>query len=96
MESILTLILAIINIYWWIVIGSAIMSWLLAFRVINPSNPLVSTIGNTLYKLTEPALRPIRNVLPELGGIDLSPRVLLLGLFFLRTLIYNNYSMLVS
>ena len=96
MESILTLILAVINIYWWIVIGSAIMSWLLAFRVINPSNQLVSTIGTTLYKLTEPALRPIRNILPDLGGIDLSPLVLLLGLFFLRTLIYNNYSMLVG
>ncbi len=96
MASILQLILTIINIYTWIVIASAVFSWLYAFNVVNPRNQFIAMVGSTLYKLTEPALRPIRRVLPDLGGLDLSPLVLLLGLFFVRLLIANNYAMLVS
>ncbi|MEM7695706.1 MAG: YggT family protein [Pseudomonadota bacterium] len=91
MGSILTLLLTIIEIYTWIVIASAIFSWLYAFNVVNPRNQFVGAIGNALYKMTEPALRPIRNVLPDLGGLDLSPLVLLLLLFFARVLIMNNF-----
>ena len=94
MGSILQLILTIIEIYTWIVIASAIFSWLYAFNVVNPRNQFIAMIGNTLYKLTEPVLRPIRNVLPDMGGLDLSPLVLLLGLFFIRVLIVNNYAFL--
>jgi len=94
MGSILQLILTIIEIYTWIVIASAVFSWLYAFNVVNPRNQFIAMVGNTLYKLTEPALRPIRNILPDLGGLDLSPLVLLLGLFFVRLLIVNNYAML--
>lgn len=96
MASILALILTIIRIYTWIVIASVIFSWLYAFNVVNPRNQFIAMIGSTLYKLTEPVLRPIRNVLPDLGGLDLSPLVLLLGLWFVQTLIYNNYASLVS
>ena len=96
MASILQLILTIIQIYTWIVIASAVFSWLYAFNVVNPRNQFIAMVGNALYKLTEPALRPIRRVLPDLGGLDLSPLVLLLGLFFIRVLIINNYAMLVS
>lgn len=94
MGSILQLILTVIEIYTWIVIASAIFSWLYAFNVVNPRNQFIAMIGNTLYKLTEPVLRPIRNVLPDMGGLDLSPLVLLLGLFFIRVLIVNNYAFL--
>jgi YggT family protein len=96
MGSLLQLILTVINIYVWVVIASAIFSWLYAFNVVNPRNQIVAMIGSTLYKLTEPALRPIRRILPDLGGLDLSPVVLLLGLWFIQTLIVNNYGMLVG
>lgn len=96
MASILELILLIIGLYKWIVIASAIFSWLYAFNIVNPRNQVIDMVGRTLYMLTEPALRPIRRILPSLGGLDLSPIVLLLGLFFLERLIVNNYAALVS
>ncbi|MGY6708161.1 MAG: YggT family protein [Rhizobiaceae bacterium] len=79
-----------LGIYWWIVILSAVFSWLYAFNVVNPSNQFVGMIGNALYRLTEPALRPIRQILPDLGGIDISPIVLLLGIFFIRQLLWTT------
>ncbi|MEO0496197.1 MAG: YggT family protein [Pseudomonadota bacterium] len=75
---------AILGFYWWIIIASAIFSWLYAFNVVNSSNQFVGMIGNFLYQLTEPALRPIRRIMPNLGTIDLSPIVLLFGIMFLR------------
>lgn len=78
-----TIVLAL-DLYWWIIIASAVFSWLYAFNVINPRNQFVGTIGNFLFRITEPALRPIRRVLPDLGGIDISPIILLLVLFFVR------------
>lgn len=79
-----------LGIYWWFVIASAVFSWLYAFNVVNPSNQFVATIGNFLYRVTEPALRPIRRVMPDLGGIDLSPIVLLLIIFFVRQLLWTT------
>ena len=73
-----------LQIYWWIIIASAIFSWLYAFNVVNTSNQFISMIGEFLYKATEPALRPIRRILPDLGGLDISPIILLLIIFFLR------------
>ncbi len=78
-----------IQLYVWLVIISAIMSWLVAFKVINTSNRAVYVIGDFLYRITEPALRPIRRVLPNLGGIDVSPIILILGLFFLKGILGN-------
>jgi YggT family protein len=79
-----------LGIYWWIVILSAVFSWLYAFNVVNPSNQFVGMVGNALYRLTEPALRPIRQFLPDLGGIDISPIVLLLAIFFIRQLLWTT------
>jgi len=87
MIALANLINAVITIYIWLLIASAIMSWLVAFNVINMRNRFVYVVGDFLYRVTEPALRPIRRFLPNLGGIDLSPIVLLLILFFLRDLI---------
>ncbi len=78
-----------IDLYVWLVIISAIMSWLVAFNVINTTNRAVYVIGDFLYRITEPALRPIRRVLPNLGGMDISPIVLILGLFFLSRILGN-------
>ena len=76
--------------YWWIIIASAIFSWLYAFNVVNPRNQFVGQIGNMLYRLTEPALRPIRRYMPDLGGIDISPIVLLLIIYFVRQLLWTT------
>ena len=78
-----TIVLAL-DIYWWLLIASAIFSWLYAFNVVNSRNQFVGTIGSFLFRVTEPALRPIRRLLPDLGGIDISPIILLLIIFFLR------------
>ena len=84
-----TLVLAL-DLYWWIIIASAIFSWLYAFNVVNPRNQFVGTIGNMLFRLTEPALRPIRRYLPDLGGIDISPIILLLIIYFIRELLWST------
>jgi len=79
-----TLIDAILSIYSLIVFIMVIMSWLISFNVINRHNQFVDMIWRTVIALTEPLLGPIRRAMPNLGGIDLSPIVLLLGVFFLR------------
>ena len=76
-----------LNFYWWIVIASAILSWLYAFNIINAGNPVVDAIGTFLYKMTEPVYRRIRSFMPDLGGLDLSPLVVLFGIMFLQYLI---------
>ena len=63
------------------------MSWLVAFNVVNPRNQFVSMVGEFLYRITEPVLRPIRNVMPNLGGIDISPVILILLLLFIRDVV---------
>ena len=84
----LWLIHTVITLYIWVLIAAAIMSWLVAFNVVNPQNQVVRSIGEVLYRLTEPALRPVRNLLPNLGGIDISPVILVLLLLFIRNLIF--------
>lgn len=78
-----------LDLYVWVLIISAILSWLIAFNVVNTRNRAVYMISDVLYRLTEPALRPIRNVLPNLGGVDLSPVVLILIVMFIQRLILN-------
>lgn len=78
MRAILFVVLQAISLYQWVVILAAVFSWLYAFNVVNPRNQFISTIGDMLYRVTEPALRPIRNFMPSLGGIDISPVILLL------------------
>lgn len=79
-----------LSIFTWILIGSAIFSWLYAFNVINSSNRFVAMLGQFFYNVTEPVLRPVRRFMPELGGIDISPIVVLLLIFFLRSLLWNS------
>lgn len=84
MIALIQTIVMALDIYWWIIIASAIFSWLYAFNVVNSRNQFVATVSNMLYRLTEPALRPIRRFMPDLGGIDISPIILLLIIFFIR------------
>jgi YggT family protein len=76
-----------LELYIWIVIAAAIFSWLVAFNVVNTRNQVVAMIGDFLYRITEPVLRPIRNALPNLGGIDISPVILFLVIIFIRYVI---------
>ncbi len=91
MNPILWLVHTVINVYFWIILAMVIMSWLVAFGIVNRSNPYVRQVGYALERLTEPLLRPIRRFLPDLGGIDISPIILLIGLQFLGILIDNIF-----
>jgi len=87
MQAFFIVILYALNIYILIVIAAAIFSWLVAFHVVNTRNQAIAMIGEFLYRITEPALRPIRNVLPNLGGIDISPVILFLIIIFIQKVI---------
>lgn len=90
MNALFGLIDTIISIYIWLLIISAILSWLVAFNVVNTRNRFVYMVGYFLERITEPALRPLRRILPNLGGIDISPAVLILLLIFLRNLLWQD------
>lgn len=80
----------VLDIYTWILIGSAVFSWLYAFNVVNSRNQFVASLGNFLFRVTEPVLRPIRRFMPDLGGVDISPIVALVIIFFIRQLLLNT------
>ena len=84
MNPILWLITTLITLYIWILIAAALMSWLIAFNVVNRHNQIVLAVADFLYRITEPALRPIRERLPNLGGIDISPVILIIALLFIQ------------
>jgi YggT family protein len=87
MVPLIGFIVLVIDLYIWVVIIGAILSWLIAFNVVNTQNRFVYSVADMLYRLTEPALRPIRRVLPNLGGIDISPVILILFLLFIRDVV---------
>jgi YggT family protein len=89
MRAVLDIVIIVLDIYWWIIIASVVLSWLLAFNVVNYQSQVVRSIHEFLYRATEPALKPIRNILPNLGPIDLSPFVLLLIIIFLKQIIFR-------
>jgi YggT family protein len=89
MYAFLNLVSTVISIYIWLLIAQAVLSWLVAFGIVNRYNRVVATIGDFLWRVTEPLLRPIRRVLPDLGGIDISPVLLILLLWFLRNLMFE-------
>lgn len=91
MISLLNFIAMVITLYMWVIIISAILSWLIAFNVINRHNQVVYMIADTLQRLSEPALRPIRRNMPDLGGIDISPVILILALIFLRDVVIGDW-----
>jgi YggT family protein len=90
MYAVAWLIDTIVDIAIILLIAQVILSWLVAFNVVNTRHPFVNTVGRFLYQITEPALRPIRRIIPSFGGIDVSPLILLLLLSFARMLILRN------
>jgi YggT family protein len=92
MRAILDIVIYALDLYKLVIIAGAVLSWLIAFGVVNIRNDLVRSIWNLFLALTEPFLRPIRNFLPSTGGIDISPIILLLGVMLLeRIIIYYVY-----
>ncbi|MDG4604303.1 MAG: YggT family protein [Defluviicoccus sp.] len=86
------LLMTVIDLYIWVLIAGAILSWLIAFNIVNTQNRFVYSVGDFLYRVTEPALRPIRRYLPNLGGIDVSPLVLILLLLFAQQVLARLYN----
>lgn len=87
MLSLYNLIDTILGLYMWVIIVGAVMSWLVAFEVVNTRNRFVGGVVDFTYRLTEPAMRPIRRVIPSISGIDLSPIILILGIMFARDIL---------
>lgn len=90
MQSLLMIFNMVVNLVFWVIIIQAVLSWLVAFEVLNLRQPLVAQVWSTLNRLTEPLYRPIRNLLPDMGGIDLSPIVVILGLYAIQIVVNNN------
>ena len=90
MRALFEVIYLALDFYIWIIIASAVFSWLYAFNVVNMNNRFVGMIGSFLHQMTEPALRPIRRIMPNLGTIDISPIILIFGIFFLQRIIAYN------
>jgi YggT family protein len=90
MGSLIIVLLYVLQIAWFLVIAHVIMSWLIGFNVLNRHQPLVGAIWNGLNGVLEPIYRPIRRVLPDMGGLDLSPLVVLVGIFALQTILQRN------
>ncbi len=87
MRAILDVLLVVLQLYTYLIIAAVILSWLVAFNVVNRYNDVVRSIWNLVSALTEPLLRPIRRTVPNLGGIDISPVILLLLIFLLERII---------
>ena len=89
MNSLVILISQVIELFIWLLIIQAILSWLITFGIVNTQSSFVNMVGNFLYKITEPLLRPIRKILPEFSGVDISPVILIILLIFIRNLIFE-------
>lgn len=87
MRALLDVILIVLQLYIYLLIAAAVLSWLIAFNVVNTRNQVVAMIGDFLFRITEPVLRPIRNIMPNLGGIDVSPVILILIIIFIENVI---------
>ena len=92
MKSIFILLDSLISIYLWVIIINALLSWLVAFNILNTQNRFIFSVLDTTYKLTDPILNKIRRFVPTFGSIDISPIILILGLMFLRNLVFEIFA----
>ena len=92
MKSIFILLDSVITIYLWVIIINALLSWLVAFNILNTQNRFVFSVLDTTYKLTDPVLNKIRRFIPNFGSVDISPVILILGLMFLRNLVFEIFA----
>src|SRR3979490_2084354 len=87
MRAVLDIVIIVLDLYVWLLIASAILSWLIAFTFVNPGNQFVSAVAEFLYRITEPVLAPVRSFMPNLGGLDISPIILILIIMFIPRVI---------
>ena len=87
MRALLDVIMIVLDLYIWLLIAAAVLSWLIAFNVVNVRNQFVGMIADFLYRITEPVLKPIRSMMPNLGGLDISPVILILLIYFIQNVI---------
>jgi YggT family protein len=87
MRALLDVISVVLDLYIYLLIGAAVLSWLIAFNVVNVRNQFVGMVADFLYRITEPVLRPIRGMLPSMGGLDISPVILILIIYFIQNVI---------
>jgi YggT family protein len=92
MKSIFILLDSLITIYLWVIIINALLSWLVAFNILNTQNRFVFSVLDITYKLTDPILNKIRRFIPTFGSIDISPIILILGMMFLRNLVFEIFA----
>jgi len=92
MGAVIWLIDTAIEIYVWLLIAHVVLSWLTSFNVINARHAVIAQVGGFLYRITDPVLRPVRRFIPNLGGIDISPVIVILLLFFVRKLLWDNFA----
>ena len=93
MQSLFEILMLLLNVLWFFIIAHVIMSWLINFQVLNMRQPIVGQIWYGLNRLLEPLYGPVRRVLPQMGGIDLAPLAVLLGVAILRIVLVNNYAL---
>jgi YggT family protein len=87
MVELFSFISLLLTLYIYILVAAAVMSWLIAFNVVNPRNQFVAMVGEFLYRITEPVLRPIRRLLPNMGGIDISPLIVIVIIWFIQLVV---------
>ena len=92
MNSLIQILMMLLDVVWFIVIAHVIMSWLINFNVLNRNQPLVWQIWTGLNRLLEPLYGPIRRILPDMGGLDLAPLIVLLGVYAVRVVLINNFA----
>ncbi|MEM9268205.1 MAG: YggT family protein [Pseudomonadota bacterium] len=90
MQSLFQIIMLLLDVVWFFVIAHVVMSWLINFQVLNARQPLVSQIWGGLERILEPIYGPIRRILPPMGGLDLTPLVVIIGLYAIRIILANN------
>jgi len=89
MKAVFDILMVVLDLYWWVVAIAVIMSWLFAFNVINTGNQFVQMIWRMIYQLTEPVFQRVRRFVPAVGGLDLSPLIVLLGIMFIQIVIHR-------
>ena len=90
MLAVLQIVQLLLNLLWWVIVIQAILSWLIAFNIINTYNDFVRSVWNALQRITEPLYRPIRRILPDFGALDLSPLIVLLLIYILSNIVLPN------
>jgi YggT family protein len=96
MHELLWFISYVLWLYVYVLIAAAILSWLVAFNIVNPRHPFVGQLGEFLYRITEPVLRPVRDMMPNLGGIDISPVIVILIITFITNVIFPNLDRMIG